>query len=584
MTTMVREPRSLAIIFICALGLGLLLLVAAAIGWPAMLARQPIAIGLGAALVVLSFVVSRARALRALAAEAAARARAQDAERRVRESEQLVRRLVEGAPDAMIVHDDTGRIVDVNAAACESLGYTRAELLQMDITDVEQVPDSARGVRRWDALQTNARITVNAVHRRKNGTTFRVEARLSVLHDDPPRIVVLARDVTEREHLELQLRQSQKMQAIGRLAGGVAHDFNNLLTAIRGHTELLLRDEVLGESGHTELIEIMKAAERAAALTRQLLAFTRQQVFKPEIVDLNATIGEMERMLRRLIGEDIELSTQLRATGSVRADRVQLEQVLLNLVVNARAAMPGGGALTIETADQTVSEREAAAYPWFRSGEYVVVTVRDTGIGMTADTLARVFEPFFTTKEKGQGTGLGLSTAYGIVKQSDGFIFVDSVPGRGTTFRVLLPRLRAQPAAPPPAPVPHAARENAAGAETVLVAEDEEAVRLLICRVLGRQGYNVLSARDGVEALRMAQDSPTPPDLLLTDIVMPRLGGPELARRLRREMPALRVVLMSGYTDDAHVLHGAMDEDVSFIGKPFAPDDLMRLVRATLDT
>ena len=577
-----HDARGASPLSIAALAFGLLLLVMAAAAIPAWL-DHPLAIVSGVALVVLSFGVNRARAAHGVAAEAEARARAEDAERRVRDSEQFVRRLVEGAPDAIIVHDGDGRIIDVNTAACESLGYSRPELLQMDIGDVQQAVDGAVAGTPWTSLEASAAATVNAVHRRKNGTTFPVEARLSLLQENPARVVVLARDVTQREQLELQLRQSQKMQAIGRLAGGIAHDFNNLLTAIRGHTELLLRDQVLGTSAHSELIEIMKAAERAAALTRQLLAFSRQQVFKPEVLDLNAAIGELERMLRRLIGEDINLTTRLRATGSVRVDRVQLEQVLLNLVVNARAAMPGGGSLHIETADETITEQQAAAHTWFRAGEYIAISVRDTGTGMSQDTLARIFEPFFTTREKGQGTGLGLSTAYGIVKQSDGFILVDSELGRGTTFRVLLPRLSERAPAAQPVAVPAATRPASAAAETVLVAEDEEAVRQLICRVLDRHGYHVLSARDGVEAIRVAHDSPTPPDLLLTDIVMPRLGGTELARRLRRDMPDLRIVLMSGYTDDAHVLHGVMDEDVSFIGKPFAPDDLMRLVRSVLD-
>ncbi|MGH7444286.1 MAG: response regulator [Longimicrobiales bacterium] len=562
------------------LAAGLLLLTLAAAGVPAALARQPLAIAAGVALVVTGAALGRRRQYALQKRLTAERARADTAEQREHTSERLRRRLIDAAGDALYIHDLSGRILDVNAAACESLGYTRDELLQMHIGDIELQEELGTLAERWGALREHEVLTLDGLNRRKDGTTFPVEARLSPLQDEPPQILALTRDVTTRAQLELQLRQSQKMQAIGRLAGGVAHDFNSLLTAIRGHTDLLLRERQPDAPEYGDLIEIMKAAERAAALTRQLLAFTRQQVFKPEVLDLNALIGELEPMLQRLVGENTSLALRLDATGLIRADRIQLEQVLLNLVMNARDAMPTGGALRIETDDERIDDVDPVSQPWMRRGAFTAFIVRDSGTGMDEEVLARAFEPFFTTKEKGPATGLGLSTAYGIVKQSGGFILMDSVPGQGTTFRVLLPRVDGRPAA---TGVPVAGDpEQPAHGGTILVAEDEEAVRSLISRVLQRQGYTVLEARDGEEALRLAHESIVPPDVLLTDIVMPRLGGPELARRLRRDMPGLRVILMSGYTDDAYVLHGALDDDVGFLGKPFAPDELARTIREAL--
>lgn len=505
-------------------------------------------------------------------------------------TERLLRRLVDAAGDAVFVHDVSGRILDVNDTACEALGYTRGELLAMHVADIEVQQDTSVLAQRWRELIGQEAVTIEGVHRRRDGSTFPVEARVSLLQEDPPQLLSLARDVSARVQLELQLRQAQRMQAIGRLAGGVAHDFNTLLTTIRGNADLLLGERSPDAPEYEPLLEILKASERAAALTRQLLAFTRQQVFRPELIDPNGVLRELEPMLQRLVGGGITLATSLEATGLVRVDRVQIEHALLNIVMNARDAMPDGGHLRIATQDTRLDEADQARIPWLRRGTFTAFIVQDHGTGMDAETQARVFEPFFTTKAKGPATGLGLSTAYGIVKQSNGFILLESEPGAGTTVQVLLPRVEGgaasaagssdtepQPGTTGPAPTPRVAG-------TILVAEDEDAVRLLIRRVLERQGYTVLLARDGEEALRIAHESDTPPDVLLSDIVMPRLGGPELARRLRRDLPALRVILMSGYTDDAYVLHGAIADDVAFLGKPFVPDELTRAVREALGT
>lgn len=573
------SPAGFGLVTIAA---GLLLLTLAAAGVPAALAGHPFAIAAGVLLVVVGAVLQRRTLLTLQRQARAALARVDTVTRREQASEQLRRRLIDAAGDAVFVHDLNGSILDVNEAACESLGYGRAELLQMRVGDFENQDVPGTLTERWSALRERDVLTLDGLNRRKDGTTFPVEARLSILQDDPPQVLVLVRDVTTRAQLELQLRQAQKMQAVGRLAGGVAHDFNSLLTTIRGHADLLLRDCEPETSEYSALIEIMKAAERAAALTRQLLAFTRQQVFKPEVLDLNVVIGELEPMLHRLLGESTSLATNLNATGLIRADRVQLEQVLLNLVMNARDAMPDGGTLSIETHDEHVDEVDSVAQPWMRRGAFTAFVVRDSGTGMDEEVIARAFEPFFTTKSKGMATGLGLSTAYGIVKQSGGFILIESAPGAGTTLRILLPRVDGRLAAAQARPADHA--DSATHTGTILVAEDEEAVRSLISRVLQREGYAVLEARDGEEALRLAHESGVAPDLLLTDIVMPLLGGPELARRLRRDMPGLRVILMSGYTDDAYVLHGALDDDVGFLGKPFAPDELARVVHEALNS
>ena len=391
----------------------------------------------------------------------------------------------------------------------------------------------------------------------------------------------IARDLTDHRRLEAQFRQAQKMEAVGRLAGGIAHDFNNLLMVIGGYSELLLEKLKPADSRRRALEEIRKASESAAALTLQLLAFSRKQVLQPQILDLNAVVSNINTMLRRLIGEDIEL-TMLpgAALDRVQADPGQVEQVIMNLAVNARDAMPHGGKLTIETAnvnlDEDYARRDGSAAP----GPYVRLSVSDTGCGMDAETRAHVFEPFFTTKERDKGTGLGLATVYGIVKQSGGYIWVYSEVGRGTVFKIYLPR----------APGSAEARQQGevqqtlpGGVETILVAEDDPAVRALVCGALASRGYTVQEARDGREALAAARGYKGPIHLLLTDVVLPHMSGRRLAERLLAERPESRLLYMSGYTDDAVVSHGVSAGKVPFLQKPFSASALSRKVREVLD-
>jgi two-component system cell cycle sensor histidine kinase/response regulator CckA len=388
-------------------------------------------------------------------------------------------------------------------------------------------------------------------------------------------------DITERLRLESELFQSQKLEGIGRLAGGVAHDFNNLLTAINGYSQSLLNQLDPGNPMRPKLEQIKKAGERAASLTHQLLAFSRKQVLQPRVLDLNSLVANMDKMLRRLIGEDIELVTLFgMALGQVKADPTQIEQVLLNLVVNARDAMPLGGKIVIETAnvelDETYAHRHIAVAP----GRYVMLAVWDSGSGMDAATLKHLFEPFYTTKERGKGTGLGLSTVYGIVKQSGGSIWVYSELNQGTTFKIYLPRvdqpLELVKTEPTPATV-------ARGSETILLVEDEEVVRSYIRAILQDHGYKVLVAQDGSEALRIALQHNGPIHLLLTDVVMPQMSGRLLVQRLSPLRPAMKVFYMSGYTEGAIVHHGVLEPGAAFIEKPFTIESLARKVREILD-
>jgi nitrogen-specific signal transduction histidine kinase/ActR/RegA family two-component response regulator len=395
-------------------------------------------------------------------------------------------------------------------------------------------------------------------------------------------LVVTFRDITARKDLEEQLRQSQKMEAIGRLAGGIAHDFNNLLTAISGYCELLLMGLGTGDPLRRICDEITKAADRAAALTRHLLAFSRKQVLQPKVLDLNAVVSAIDPMLRRLIGEDLELTILSAPTlGRVKADRVQIEQVLVNLAVNARDAMPRGGKLIIETADVELDEAYVRRLVDVRAGSYVLLAVSDTGSGMDAETLAHIFEPFFTTKEPGKGTGLGLSTVYGIVKQSGGYIFVYSELNRGTTFKIYLPRVEEEVPLPDQNAVPAIPTE---GWETVLLVEDEQPVRALVREILQRNGYAVLEAGHGREALQISDRYPGPIHLMVTDVVMPGISGCELAEHLASRRPDTKVLYVSGYTDNALLNHDMTDPTIAFLQKPFTTYALARKVREVLDT
>ena len=402
--------------------------------------------------------------------------------------------------------------------------------------------------------------------------------------------VVSFRDVSEVKRAEEALRRSeeqfrhvQKMEAIGRLAGGVAHDFNNLLTIISGYSDLLLTNTLGPKDPAREGVdEIRKAAERAASLTRQLLAFSRREVLAPRILNLNGIIGDMEKMLRRLIGADVRLAMNLAGDlGPIEADPGQIEQVLLNLAVNARDAMPQGGNLVLETANVLLDESYTRLHTEVHPGSYVVLDVTDSGCGMDKDTQARIFEPFFTTKGPGKGTGLGLATVYGIVKQARGSIDVASEVGRGTSFKIYLPRVDESPILAPSsaATLP----KIKGGKETLLIVEDDAAVRALTRSVLSAQSYGVIEAVDADDALRWVAENDRPIDLLLTDVVMPGMSGRVLAEHMELLRPGIKVMYMSGYTDDAVVRNGLIQEEIAFLQKPFSPETLARKVRAVLD-
>jgi nitrogen-specific signal transduction histidine kinase/CheY-like chemotaxis protein len=392
---------------------------------------------------------------------------------------------------------------------------------------------------------------------------------------------VVARDITERLQLETQLRQAQKMEAVGRLAGGVAHDFNNVLTAIFGYADLLADELPADSAARRDLEEMRTAATRAASLTRQLLAFSRQQVLQPVVLNLNDVVENIHNMLGRLIGEDVELETALAGDlGNARADPGQIEQVILNLAVNARDAMPTGGKLTIETANVELDEHYATHHQPVVPGRYVMLAVTDSGIGMDDGTKARIFEPFFTTKEKGKGTGLGLATVYGIVKQSGGYIWAYSEPSHGSTFKTYFPRVDQPVGSVPPA---REVGASLAGTETILLAEDDELLRPLARDVLRKLGYQVLDARNAHEALAVAARHDGPVHLLISDVVMPGESGLQLARQLLASRPQLRVLYTSGYTDDAVVRHGLLDPGLNYLQKPFTTAVLARRVRDVLD-
>jgi two-component system, cell cycle sensor histidine kinase and response regulator CckA len=419
--------------------------------------------------------------------------------------------------------------------------------------------------------------------RTKSGRQLLAQVILSLHCDEagaPQYFIAIIEDVSERRKLEEQLRQSQKMEAVGKLAGGIAHDFNNLLTAILGFSALTLERLSAGDPARANVLEIQQAGQSAAALTRQLLAFSRRQILRLEVLDLNVVVTRMEGLLRRLIGEDIELVHRLESGLSrISADAGQIEQVILNLALNARDAMPRGGQLTIETKNLTLSEQQIGDRPMQTPGPYVMLAVSDTGVGMDPETQAQIFEPFFTTKPRGGGTGLGLSTVYGIVKQTGGWIWVYSEPGRGATFKLYFP-LTAEAT---DAQVPAAAPTTMRGHETILLAEDQPEVRSVAVAVLTRAGYHVLSAASGAQALTIARATDAPIHLLLTDVIMPHMSGPDLARQLQAERPMTRVLFASGYTDDAVVRHGVLHDDVAFLQKPFTPQSLLVKVREVLD-
>jgi len=492
--------------------------------------------------------------------------------------------LFESAPEAIVLLDENDRILQANHEFTRVFGYTREEAVgrtTQELLASDDVAEEARAI--TERVLAGEKVSLETVRRRKDGTMIQVSILGTPIQavGEPVRVYGIYRDITERKRLEEQLRQSQRIEAVGRLAGGVAHDFNNLLTAIKGHTEMLL-EELGPDSPHRpDLEEIDKAAERATSLTRQLLAFSRKQLLQPRILDLNDLIRDMERMLRRLIGEDIELVTVLDpALGRVKADPGQLEQVLLNLVVNSRDAMPKGGRIVIETRNAELRDTETRRHAGAETGRYVQLAVSDTGCGMDPEIQARIFEPFFTTKEPGKGTGLGLSTVYGIVKQSGGHIWFYSEVDQGTTFKVFLPVVDDVPETLPAKPAPAL---PVSGGGTILLVEDEDSVRALAHRILELRGYTVLAAKTGTEALQLSERHEGRIDLLVTDVVMPGIGGRELAERLVASRPGVRVLFMSGYTEDDVLRRGVLDAGAPFLEKPFSPTAFAQKVREVLD-
>jgi two-component system cell cycle sensor histidine kinase/response regulator CckA len=513
------------------------------------------------------------------------------AELRLRESEERYRRLVDLAPDGIVLIDVKGRVIEVNSAFAELSGHSREEIAGKHFSNLptlvaKEIPGY---VKMFLSLLTGKippiipfeYITKSGQHRWAEARISRVEVEGKTLG-----LLGLLRDVTERMETERelkerdeQLRQSQKMEAVGRLAGGIAHDFNNLLTAIRGYAELLENDPNMDKQNREWISDIRRSAERAASLTGQLLAFSRKQIMKPQILSLNKLVKNTETMLQRVIGEDIDLliccdpKTQL-----IKADPGQLEQVIINLAVNSRDAMPKGGRLRIETED-LVTDEQLYQQHGVSPGRYTHLSVTDTGAGIGEEIVDSIFEPFFTTKPSGKGTGLGLSTVYGIVKQSGGFIWVDSRVGLGTTVHILFPVAGEKPAG---SEAPAGEEVMKGGNETILIIEDEEAVRKMVTRILTRLGYSVLEAGNGQDALKLleAEDKI---DLVITDVVMPTMSGPDLVSRITELNPGIRTLYMSGYPDEAIAHHGIIEEGITFLEKPFSPQALTSLVRQLLD-
>ncbi len=519
-------------------------------------------------------------------------------ERKLKESEQWLATTLKSIGDAVIATDIEGSVTFMNPIAEALTGWDQETSIGKDSAEIFNIIDGEthnsieNPVTKVLREDVSANPVSNAVLITKDGTEKNIDANATSIKGEKGDIVgavLTFRDISERVHAEEklhqkeeQLRQAMKMEAIGRLAGGIAHDFNNLLTAIIGYSDILLMQVDYDNRIHQNIEEIKKAGESAASLTRQLLAFSRRQVLRPKVLNLNEVVANMERMLQLIIGENTDLATALDpGLGQVKADSGQIEQIILNLVVNSRDAMPEGGKLTVETANADLEENYVHNHVFVQPGPYVMLSVSDNGCGMDEETQSHIFEPFFTTKEKGQGTGLGLSTAYGIVKQSNGYIFVYSEPGQGTTFKIYLPRVEE---AVEPSGSRGVPSETPQGSETVLVVENEDVVRGLACQILRGNCYTVLEAQDGKRALQICEDHDGPIHLLVTDVVMPGISGRRLADHLVSLYPKIKVLYTSGYTDDAIVRHGILEPETAFLQKPFTLDTLARKVREVLDT
>jgi hypothetical protein len=517
---------------------------------------------------------------------AAGTAARKDLELYLQSHDGLLAALLESAAQAILSVDRHGRIVLANARTEEMFGYSRRELLGETIEALLPMGARQGHAAHRDAYFASPHVRpmgtgLELAGRRKDGAEFPVEVSLSHIQtDEGPFAIAFISDISQRKHLEDQLLHAQKMEAVGRLAGGVAHDFNNLLTIISGYDRMLL-DGLSPQDplcGYAE--EVAKAAERAGALTGQLLAFSRRQVMRPRVIEANELLRGADRMLRRLIGEDIDLILSLGAgVGNIKADPGQVEQIVFNLVINARDAMPDGGKLTIETAVTHLDENYARMHLGVQPGDYVLIAVSDTGHGMDAETRRHIFEPFFTTKEQGKGTGLGLATVYGAVKQSGGDIWVYSELGRGTTFKIYFPRVDEAPTSGDRVYSPVSRQ----GVETILLVEDEKGVRELIAEMLKRQGYRILKAAGPVEALEVSRRYEGTIHMLLTDVIMPHMSGRQLAGQLLPARPGMKVLYVSGYTENAIVHHGVLEAEVEFLAKPFSHHALAEKVRDVLD-
>ncbi|MDB4950288.1 MAG: multi-sensor hybrid histidine kinase [Gemmatimonadetes bacterium] len=512
------------------------------------------------------------------------------AEQELTEREERIRLLLDSTAEGIFGVDGQGLCTFANRACARLLGYADPAELEgrnmhalMHHTHADGAPYREEECRLFRAYREGTGVHADdEVFWRADGTCFPAEYFSHPMRRGETVVgaVVTFLDISQRRKLEEQLRQAQKMEAMGQLAGGVAHDFNNLLTVINGYSDMLLKDMPANDPARELVEEIAKAGVASASLTRQLLAFSRKQILSPKLIDVNDVVRGTERMLLRLIGEDVDLTTRLDPDlDSVMADPGHLQQVLVNLAVNARDAMPRGGRLTIETRNATLSEEEAREHPGGQAGAWVTLTVTDSGTGMTEEVSRRVFEPFFTTKGPGKGTGLGLAVVHGFVEQSGGHVEVSSAVGAGTTITIFLPRAGAHRDAPERS---RSGPGLPGGHETILLVEDEEAVRALVRRILRGCGYTVLTAGDGDSALRRCAEHTGPIDLLVTDVVMPGMGGPALAEKLLELHPEMRVLYVSGYTDDAVVRHGVLEATVNFLQKPFAPSDLARKVREAL--
>ena len=508
-------------------------------------------------------------------------------EEALREGERSQKTILQTALDGFWLVDMQRRLLDVNDAYCQMSGYSKEELLTMSIPDIEVVETPEVASDRIEKLIKDGGIRFESRHRRKDGNIIDVEVSVTY-QPAADRMVAFLRDITERKRAEEalreseeQLRQSQKLESVGRLAGGVAHDFNNLLTTIIGYSDLLFMEHDLDDATMESIQEIRKSADRAAALTQQLLAYSRKQVLQPQEIDINELIVNAVRMLSRLIPADVTILTNLDPEiGHVRADPTQIDQVLMNLAVNAKDAMPEGGTFTIKTANVYFDESYQQQNPEVLPGDYVEIEVIDTGHGMYQETVKHIFEPFYTTKDIGSGTGLGLATVYGIVKQSDGYINVESKPDHGTAFRIYLPQIEVEGRQARPLE----RRSYVGGDETILIVEDEEALRKLATTVLSGLGYSVIESSNGQDALlRIAESGYPVIGCLVTDMIMPAMGGKELAETLLEKYPSLRTLFISGYTEDLISHDGVLGEGVSFLQKPFSPQSLAEKVREVLD-